>query len=137
MGREPMTRSEMMARVRTRNTSPELAVRSELHRRGYRFRLHRRDLPGTPDIVLPRYRTAVFVHGCFWHGHNCPKGKRPKSNAEFWNKKLDENLRRAERQEAELTSLGWRTHTVWECQQAEDIESLFGKLGTPARRKDA
>jgi len=128
MERASMTRSEMMAKVRAKDTSPERAIRSQLHRRGFRFSLHRRDLPGTPDLVLSKYRTVVFVHGCFWHGHNCPKGRRPKSNTEFWNRKLDENLRRAERQQTELKKLGWDTHIIWECRQADDLAALVQKL---------
>jgi DNA mismatch endonuclease, patch repair protein len=117
-----------MARVRAKDTSPERAVRSELHRQGYRYRLHRRDLPGTPDLVLSRYKTVVFVHGCFWHSHGCSKGKRPRTNTEFWTEKLDANRRRDRRQRAELEALGWRSHIVWECSLSEGVSDLVKRL---------
>lgn len=111
-----------MARVRNRNTSPEIAVRKLLHRKGYRFRIQRRDLPGKPDIVLGKYRTVVFVHGCFWHGHrNCPRAARPKSNVDFWNRKLDKNMRRDLEVYKELQSLGWRILIIWQCQTRDPI----------------
>lgn len=111
-------KSAQMARVRTQHTAPEMAVRRALHRRGLRFRLHRRDLPGRPDIVLPRFKMAIFVHGCYWHGCTmCDRGvRRPKTNMEFWSAKLDENRRRDERNQAELHELGWHPITVWECE---------------------
>jgi DNA mismatch endonuclease, patch repair protein len=106
-----------MARVQGYNTRPEVKIRSILHRMGYRFRLHRKDLPGRPDIVLPRYRTVVFVHGCFWHQHpGCPRAARPTTNTEFWNKKLDGNVQRDQRFLLELESLGWRALVIWGCQ---------------------
>lgn len=114
---DPRRRSELMRRVRTRGTAPELAVRRLLHAKGYRFRLHPRELPGTPDIVLPRYRTAVFVHGCFWHGHeNCGAAKRPQSNVDFWNTKIDGNVARDRRIARQLRKDGWRVIVVWECE---------------------
>jgi DNA mismatch endonuclease (patch repair protein) len=113
----PAQRSERMSRVRSRNTKPELVVRSVLHRMGYRFRLDRSDLPGSPDLTLPRYRCAVFVHGCFWHGHpECNGGRLPKTNVAFWTKKISENQERDRRAIAELKQLGWRVHTVWACE---------------------
>jgi DNA mismatch endonuclease (patch repair protein) len=107
-----------MAAVRTQHTAPEIAVRKAMHARGLRFRLHRRELPGCPDIVLAKHRTAVFVHGCFWHGCvECDRGiRRPKSNAGFWSAKLDENRRRDTRNTADLMLLGWRVAVVWECE---------------------
>lgn len=106
-----------MAGVRSRDTKPELLVRSLLHRLGYRFRLHRSDLPGKPDIVLPKYKTVLFVHGCFWHQHrDCPASARPTSNVEYWNKKLDSNVKRDVASKAKLEDLGWRVLTVWECE---------------------
>ena len=110
-------RSELMRRVRTRGTAPELAVRRLLHAEGYRFRVHPRELPGTPDIVLPRFRTAVFVHGCFWHGHrNCSAAKRPQTNVDFWNVKIDNNIARDKRIVRALRKDGWRVIVVWECE---------------------
>ena len=106
-----------MARVKGRDTGPERAVRSLLWSAGYRYRLNRRDLPGTPDIVLPGRRAAVFVHGCFWHGHDCPRGARqPKANAEYWRAKIARNVARDARNQADLTALGWRPLVVWECE---------------------
>lgn len=97
-------------------------MRSLLHRMGYRFRLHRRDLPGKPDIVLPRYKAVVFVHGCFWHRHKgCKYAYMPKSRVNFWQKKFDENVERDARVKRELRKLGWRTITVWECQIRNDV----------------
>jgi DNA mismatch endonuclease, patch repair protein len=108
-----------MSRIKAKNTKPELAVRSFLHRRGFRFALHRRDLPGTPDIVLPQYRTVVFVHGCLWHGHiPCSKYLPPRTHREYWIPKIRENRRRDARQLRELRALGWRVFVVWECQIA-------------------
>ena len=109
-----------MARVRAANTRPEMAVRRVVHGLGYRFRLHRRDLPGTPDLVLPRHRTVVFVHGCFWHQHDCRRGrKQPESNREYWGPKLARNVERDGEACAALKGLGWRVITIWECQVRE------------------
>ncbi|KAF1694928.1 very short patch repair endonuclease [Pseudoxanthomonas koreensis] len=109
-------RSWLMSRIGSRNTKPELALRSLLHRLGYRFRLHRRDLPGTPDVVLPGRRTVIFVHGCFWHGHACKRSKMPKSRIDYWGPKIDANRRRDARKRRMLRALGWRVLTVWECE---------------------
>jgi DNA mismatch endonuclease (patch repair protein) len=108
-------RSRMMAAVRGKNTLPEKTVRRALFAAGYRFRLHRRDLPGSPDVVLPAYHLAVFVHGCFWHGHECKKGRRPTSNVNFWNTKLEKNVARDRRDKAALRTAGWHVIVVWEC----------------------
>ena len=115
------TRSRMMSGIRGENTKPELYVRSLLHRRGFRFRLHVRNLPGKPDIVLPRYRAVIFVHGCFWHGHDCKRGSLPKSNVEFWEKKLQRNVSRDAQVMTQLRSLGWEPLVVWECQLKDII----------------
>lgn len=110
-------RSEVMSRISSKNTKPELAVRSALHKLGYRFRLHRRDLPGNPDIVLPRFATAVFVHGCFWHRHpGCKFAYVPCSRLQFWMKKFQANIERDRRARSALRKLGWRVITVWECE---------------------
>lgn len=121
-------RSRIMSSVKQRHTKPEMIVRSLLHRLGFRFRLHRKDLPGSPDIVLPKFHTAIFVHGCFWHQHkNCSKSRRPSSNQNYWNTKLDENISRDKRKERELSKLGWRVATVWQC-EIRDLETLSKKL---------
>ncbi|HEV2818258.1 MAG TPA: very short patch repair endonuclease [Allosphingosinicella sp.] len=121
-------RSRLMARVSGKNTQPELRVRKALHAAGFRYRLHRRDLPGTPDLILPKFRTAVQVHGCFWHGHDCPKGRRPQSNVEFWNAKLDRNAARDEANRQALVGRGWHVLTVWECSVDQGIEHILTHL---------
>lgn len=122
------TRSRLMSRVKGRDTQPEKLVRSLLHRLGYRFRLHRADLPGKPDIALPKYRKAIFVHGCFWHQHpGCQRAKRPSSNEEFWNDKLDRNVARDRKNRKELKKLGWSHLIVWEC-KTKDVDNLRDQL---------
>jgi DNA mismatch endonuclease (patch repair protein) len=112
----PATRSRMMAGIRGKDTKPEILVRKMLHAAGYRFRLHRRDLPGSPDIVLPKYRLAIFVHGCFWHQHEgCKFATVPATRAEFWEKKLASNRGRDQRDIGKLLSDGWRVMVIWEC----------------------
>lgn len=113
---DPQHRSWLMSRIAGSNTKPELAVRSMLHRMGFRFGLHRRDLPGTPDIVLPARGAVVFVNGCFWHGHACKTEKMPKSRIEYWGPKIEATRRRDARKLRELRALGWRTVVVWECE---------------------
>ncbi|SEP46971.1 T/G mismatch-specific endonuclease [Propionispora vibrioides] len=115
-----------MSRVKVKNTAPEIKLRSILHRHGFRFRLNRSDLPGKPDIVLPKYKTVIFVHGCFWHGHYCKRGKRPKTNEEFWNKKIDGNIKRDELNIKRLEELGWRVLVVWECEIKD--KDLLGRI---------
>lgn len=120
----PEQRSRNMSAVRGKNTKPEIVVRRWLHAAGYRFRLHVATLPGCPDIVLPRYRTAIFVHGCFWHQHpGCLKATRPTSNRAFWDKKLDENIQRDITKQAELRALGWNVVVIWECSVKEMIKT--------------
>ena len=108
-------RSWNMSRIRGKNTKPEMTLRSFLHRAGLRFRLHSRDLPGRPDLIFPRYRTVVFVHGCFWHNHHCSLKKFPSTNAEFWKAKLTQNSRRDEENKRSLINTGWKVITIWEC----------------------
>ena len=117
-----------MSRVSGKNTKPELVVRSLLHNMGYRFRLHRNDLPGKPDITLPKYKKIIFVHGCFWHGHiDCPRAKRPTTNKKFWNEKLNKNIERDKITVNNLKALGWDVLTVWTC-EVKDTEKLRNKL---------
>lgn len=109
-------RSALMSRIRSSNTKPEVAVRRQLHALGYRFRLHRRDLPGKPDIILPRHRTAIFVHGCFWHQHaGCRLASKPKTRQDYWTPKLAGNVSRDRAAVLALAELGWRVEVVWEC----------------------
>jgi DNA mismatch endonuclease (patch repair protein) len=117
-----------MARVGQKNTKPELIVRRLLHAMGRRFRLHRRDLPGTPDIVLPAAKKVIFVHGCFWHRHTgCPKSTMPKTRKEFWVDKFDRNVERDRRKDTELRQLGWNVCTIWEC-ETRDLGTLELRL---------
>lgn len=117
-----------MAAIRGRDTTPELRVRSLLHRLGFRFRLHRRDLPGSPDIVLPRFRTVVFVHGCFWHRHpGCRLTTTPAVRRDFWVEKFRQNVERDARQQSELRALDWNVVIVWEC-ELRDIAALSSRL---------
>lgn len=130
----PRKRSAVMARVKAKNTKPEMIVRRLCHRLGYRFRLHRRDLPGAPDLVFPGRRAAMFVHGCFWHGHDCARGARvPKTNRAYWEAKIARNRARDARARAELEALGWRVLVIWECAlKDEDLAArLVDFLGPP------
>ena len=120
-------RSRLMQAVKSKNTAPERTVRSLLHALGYRFRLHRRDLPGTPDIVLPGRRCAIFVHGCYWHAHGCRIGRPPKSRLDYWAPKLEANKVRDSRKLAELEAAGWRVLIVWQC-ELRGLEVLAKKL---------
>ena len=124
----PEKRSAVMRRVKGRDTTPEMKVRKALTRLGARYRLHRKDLPGNPDIILPGRRLALFVHGCFWHGHDCARGARvPKQNRDYWVAKVARNVARDERTRAELAGQGWRVETIWEC-ELRDAEGLEARL---------
>jgi DNA mismatch endonuclease, patch repair protein len=113
----PAQRSRTMSRVRSEDTGPELMVRRMVHRMGFRFRLHRRDLPGSPDMVLPRLHKVIFIHGCFWHGHDCKAGrKKAKTNARYWADKIGRNKTRDARARKSLSGLGWRSLVIWECE---------------------
>jgi DNA mismatch endonuclease (patch repair protein) len=118
------TRSRMMSGIRSKNTKPEIAIRKALHAAGFRFRIHKSDLPGNPDIVLSKYKAVIFVHGCFWHGHNCHLFRMPSSNVEFWERKIERNRAVDARSTDELQRIGWRILTIWEC-------SLKGKHRLP------
>lgn len=121
-------RSERMGRVRSKDTKPEMLVRRIIFGMGYRYRLHRRDLPGTPDLVFPSRGKVIFVHGCFWHRHGtCKYTRWPKSKLEFWKPKLEENHRRDKANRRALRRLGWRVLVVWEC-QLNNVERLTGRL---------
>jgi DNA mismatch endonuclease (patch repair protein) len=121
-------RSAVMRQVKGRNTTPELAVRKALTALGARYRLHRKDLPGNPDIVLPGRRLALFVHGCFWHGHDCARGARvPKQNRDYWVGKVGRNRARDALSREALSSLGWRVETIWEC-ELKDADALSARL---------
>jgi len=126
----PQQRSAVMRAVPGKNSSAELKVRQALTRLGARYRLHRRDLPGSPDIVLPGRRLAIFVHGCFWHGHDCRRGARlPKANAAYWTAKIARNQARDRAAQAALIEAGWRVDLVWEC-ELRDAAALARRLGT-------
>ncbi|MFH1923586.1 MAG: DNA mismatch endonuclease Vsr [Planctomycetota bacterium] len=124
---DTQTRRRVMQSIRKTDTRPEIRVRRVLHRLGYRFRLHRRDLPGIPDIVLPKHKIVIFVHGCFWHQHTCPLGKLPKSNRKYWVPKLRANAERDATHAAELRQLNWKVIAFWECevQTEQSIERLI------------
>ena len=122
-------RSALMSRVRNRGTAAERYVRGVVWSAGFRYRLNVRKLPGTPDLVLRRYRTAVLVQGCFWHGHSCRKGqRRPATNQEFWNRKLDGNIARDAANQTKLQAMGWTVFVVWECRLSEDTSDLLDYL---------
>lgn len=127
-------RKALMTRFRGRDTKPELLVRRALHRLGRRFRLHRRDLPGTPDIVLPRDRTIIFVHGCFWHAHEeCSIARMPKTKPDFWVAKFASNRARDARVKAELEEMGWRVVVLWECHiKVRGLDNLLRSQGLVA-----
>ena len=124
-------RSRNMSAIKSKNTKPEIAVRKLLHSLGYRFRLHRKDLPGSPDIVLPKYKTVIFVHGCFWHRHeNCKYASTPKTRPEFWESKFGENVKRDKTNQKHLIKLGWKIIIIWECElrKIDYIKDIFLKI---------
>lgn len=131
------TRSYNMSRIRGKDTKPEMLVRQYLHAHGLRYRLHTKNLPGKPDVVLPKYKTVVFVNGCFWHRHeNCRYFVVPKTRTEFWLDKIGRNVAKDEKQRAELQSQGWRVLTVWECElkpavRESTLERLYFSLTAP------
>jgi len=121
-------RSWIMSKVKGKDTKPEIVVRSIVHRLGYRFRKNNPELPGKPDIVLKKHKKIIFVHGCFWHGHqNCKRSTRPTTNVDFWNKKIDANIIRDKRNRKILQEQGWRVHVIWQC-ELRDADSLFKKI---------
>ena len=130
-------RSEIMSRIKSGETKPERAVRSLLHRKGYRFRLHVRTLPGSPDVVLPKYRTAIFIHGCFWHRHSgCRYAYMPKTRPDFWLRKFDQNRTRDQRTVDALRALHWNVLVVWEC-ELKDMVGLTIRLESALRISNA
>ena len=128
----PSKRSEIMSHIRSKNTTPEVVIRSFLHQRGFRFRLHEKKLPGSPDIVLPKYKTVVEIRGCFWHQHQgCKIANRPLSNVDFWNRKFERNVARDKKNEVAINNLGWNLIVIWECQVRD--KTILDRL--PARIK--
>ena len=124
----PEKRSQVMSRIRSKDTKPEKIIRSILHKLGFRFRINRKDLPGKPDIVLPKYRTVIFVHGCFWHQHEgCKIASKPKSNSEYWKTKFTKNIERDKKNQEELKLMGYRVIIIWEC-EAKVIQKSPEKL---------
>lgn len=123
----PEQRHRNMSHVRSKNTKPELVVRSMLHKNGFRFRLHDKRFAGKPDIVLPKYKTVVFVHGCFWHGHKCKKAKLPQTNREFWASKIENNIKRFEDVKENLEQNGWNVYIIWEC-ELKNLEIVENQL---------
>jgi DNA mismatch endonuclease (patch repair protein) len=125
-----------MSRVKGKNTKPEIVVRSLLHNAGYRFRLHRSDLPGCPDIVLPKYRAAILIHGCFWHQHpGCKKATIPEQNADYWSRKLARNQTRDQQVQCELKNLGWNVLVIWDCEiRTRKLEGLIERLHETLQR---
>jgi DNA mismatch endonuclease, patch repair protein len=136
---DPATRSRMMSGIRGKNTRPELLIRKALHAHGFRYRLHC-DLPGKPDICLPKHRAVIFVHGCFWHGHGCHLFKWPKTRPEFWRAKIGRNCEVDAAAKLRLTELGWRTGTVWECaikgRCRQSTESITRRIAEWLRSSD-
>ena len=125
--RTPESRSWLMSRIGSKHTKPELIVRKLLHGLGYRYRLHRKDLPGRPDLVFAARRKVLFVHGCFWHGHHCRLARVPKSNVGFWRDKFTRNRERDSRKRSELEAIGWRVAVVWQC-ELKDLQLLERNL---------
>jgi len=123
------TRSRMMAGIKSKNTKPEMTVRKYLHARGFRYRLHVRSLPGSPDLALPKHRVAIFVHGCFWHRHDgCRFTTTPASNAEKWNQKFHDNVHRDIRKQSALEDAGWRVIVIWECELRQNVTERLEQL---------
>lgn len=129
------TRSKIMSSIKSQNTKPEILLRKILFSEGFRYRIHKKDLPGRPDIVLSKYNTVIFVNGCFWHGHNCSIGsgqRKPKSNEEYWNNKIKKNIERDEINREALRKEGWNIITIWECETKD--ENKMNELLSPLLR---
>ncbi|MBJ7485186.1 very short patch repair endonuclease [Brevundimonas sp.] len=131
---DPATRSRMMSGIRGKNTKPELMIRKALHARGFRYRIHCKDMPGNPDLCLPKHRAVIFVHGCFWHGHGCHLFKWPKTRPDFWKTKIERNCSVDAAALLRLAEAGWRVATIWECAlkgkrrlQLEDVVASLGR----------
>ena len=123
--------SKRMSRIRSKNTTSELIVRRAAHSKGLRFRLHRKDLPGSPDLVFPRFRAVLFVHGCFWHRHDCPTGRRSvRQNTHFWEAKFERNTKRDAGNRANLEKLGWRVFVIWDCEirSHDTLDSILNQI---------
>lgn len=124
-----LKRSEVMSKIRGKNTKPEMLLRSSLFKAGYRYRIHKKDLPGKPDIVLVKYKTVIFVHGCFWHYHKeCREGRIPPTNTVFWQTKLQKNVERDQAHRQTLEELGWKVITVWECEIEKKRDEVLAKI---------
>lgn len=122
-------RSEVMSKIRGKNTKPEIILRSHLFHQGFRFRIHQKNLPGKPDIVLPKYKTAIFVHGCFWHYHkHCKEGRIPSTNSEFWKMKLKRNITKDDENIKSLKKYGWKVFIIWECEIEKQLDRTLKKL---------
>jgi len=128
-------RSDVMSKIRGKNTRPEIILRSQLFKQGLRFRIHRKDLPGKPDIVLAKYKTIIFVNGCFWHYHkNCKEGKIPSTNSTYWKEKLQKNVEKDNKHIQELEKLGWKVIVVWECEIEKQFERILEKTVAEIRQ---
>ncbi len=134
---DPEKRSEIMSRIRGRDTKPELIVRRIAHGLGFRFRLHRKDLPGRPDIVFPRHQAVIVVHGCFWHRHpGCKRASSPKTRVRYWQNKFEDNVVRDKRNETALRDLGWKVMLIWEC-ETKDHEAVAARIESFLRRDES
>ena len=126
---DAQTRSRIMARVKSKNTTPELFVRRAVHAQGHRYRLYRKDLPGCPDLVFPKYKMVVFIHGCFWHWHGCSRSRMPSSNQDYWTTKISRNVERDKKARMTLKADGWKSLVIWECELKEGTQRLLKALG--------
>lgn len=134
----PEVRSRMMAGIKSKNTKPEMLLRRALHKRGFRFRLHHRSLPGRPDVVMQKYKTVIFVHGCFWHGHDCRGFKWPKTREQFWRSKIEANQMRDAEVQKRISVLGWNIEVVWECQlrvPSQHMDAAVDRLAEKIRSR--
>ena len=131
-------RSDVMSKIRSKDTKPEKILRSKLFREGFRFRLHKKDLPGKPDIVLPKYNTIIFVHGCFWHYHKvCKEGRIPDTNSKFWKEKLFKNIERDKKHQEECEKLGWKVLVIWECEIEKELSSVMKLIKSTLNKNGA
>lgn len=131
-------RSLVMSKIRSKDTKPEIILRSALHKLGYRFRIHKKELPGKPDIVLAKYKTVIFVHGCFWHYHkDCPEGRIPNTNSKYWKEKLLKNIERDKKHQDLCKELGWNVLIIWECKIEKKLEEVLTIIETTIKNVNA